>query len=107
MERPSSGAGHRLVDAGRRGARDPLALAEVIQDAPDHLGSAATTHEGLDFVHPPDQIATAAAAEAGRSPGQDATRSPGLSKMSMCVAGPALGAARCGTIPGIRFLIED
>jgi hypothetical protein len=55
------------VDAGRRGARDSLALPEMVHDALDHcrfgdethdahLASTATTHERVDFIHAPDQI---------------------------------------------------
>jgi hypothetical protein len=63
----SSRAGHRLGDAGRRGARGPVALAEMVHDALDHawvgdeaddshLGSTATTHQRLNFVHSPDMV---------------------------------------------------
>jgi hypothetical protein len=35
MGRTSSRAGHQLGDAERRGARDPVVLAEMVHDAPD------------------------------------------------------------------------
>ena len=56
-----------MVRGVRRRASDLLALSEMIQEALDHgglgdefhhahLASAARTHQGVDFVHPPDHL---------------------------------------------------
>ena len=63
----SSRAGWRLEDARRRGARGPVALAEMLHDALDdrrvgeeadnsHFASTSRTHQRVCLVHSPDQI---------------------------------------------------
>ena len=75
MRRTSSGAERRLRDLGRR-ARDPVALAEMIQMRFIWAGSvmrptkrisppAARAHERVLFVNPSDQVRRPAQANSG------------------------------------------
>jgi hypothetical protein len=71
MGRVSSRAGYRLGDAGRRGPRWSVALAEMVHDTLDdrrvgeeadnsHFASISGTHQRIYLVHSPDQLGPAA-----------------------------------------------